>query len=50
MKQLQALSGGDLGNSYTAKPTGEKITAAMLDEVKYFEKLIITGYNACYRQ
>ena len=33
MKQLQALSGGDLGNSYTAKATGEKITAEMLEEV-----------------
>lgn len=34
MKSLQALSGGDLGNSYTtSKVAGERITADMLDSV-----------------
>ena len=33
MKQLKALSGADLGAGYTARSSGDKITAAMLDDV-----------------
>ena len=62
MKQLQALSGGDLGNSYTAKATGEKITAGILEEVTSmlrnrlhelfnFSKMSILGEQKCqYRR
>jgi len=33
MRQLKALSGGDLGTGYTTKAVGDKITCDMLDQV-----------------
>lgn len=46
MKQLKALSGADLGAGYTARASGEKITADMLDSVSLFcNKICVVGFE-----